>query len=87
MGNWITIAVAFTFIGALAIVWLLLLVAAMKCETGWRRLAWVSAIVILNLPGALLYFVYWTMLRNTFTRPTLIQTAAAAEHTRLNNRH
>ena len=82
MANWIVIAVAFSFFGAVALLWLLMLVAAIRNETGWRRLAWVSAIVFLSLPGALIYFVYWTMLRNAFTRPTVIQTAVATEHAR-----
>lgn len=82
MGNWITIAVAFSFIGALALIWLLLLVAAIKYESGWRRLAWMSAILFLSLPGALIYFVYWTMLRNAFTRPAVIQTSIAIEPAR-----
>jgi hypothetical protein len=82
MGNWITTAVVFSFFGALALVWLLMLVAAIRNETGWPRIGWVFAIVFLSLPGALLYFVYWTMLRNAFTRPTMIQTAIASAPTR-----
>ena len=80
------IAVAFSFSGAVVLLWLLMVVAAIKNETGWRRLAWVSAIVFLSFPGALIYFVYWTMLRNAFTRPAMIQTAVATEHARHNLR-
>ncbi|MEO8383880.1 MAG: hypothetical protein ABI583_01455 [Betaproteobacteria bacterium] len=78
MGSWLTTTIAFTFIAAMVLVWVLMLVAAIRNETGWRRIAWVFTILFLSLPGALIYFVYWTMLRNAFTKPTLIQTAIAA---------